>query len=288
VLPVDGNPNATSQVSSSPRRCRRIGGRGVGRAYSGMQLRCGSTFEGNPRVRSSAERPMMLAAPHLGRDVAHKLLEQACGKYGAVEQKRPPSAKVLGKCRRSLACLDQAHSKPSTIEQIYLGVARSFAPPAATHNRRTLMTKRSKHLAFATLNKIRAFYRLEGRAGSSGLGLSQIPRADHGNVGPADIRPSRLISRCCAMTLVGHGASDVSQVSIQWSNSAATVADSPMLFAFRSSPFAAFPWRRHWTMAGCQCAGRVNRASAGHTSRGSCRHLEARGQAVLKDAWLQC
>ena len=70
-----------------------------------------------------AERVMMLLAPHLGRDVAHKLLEEAARK--SIEQKRP-LREVLGEIPEATQLLDRATLENLDVPEKYLGVAEQF------------------------------------------------------------------------------------------------------------------------------------------------------------------
>jgi 3-carboxy-cis,cis-muconate cycloisomerase len=70
-----------------------------------------------------AERAMMLLAPHLGRDAAHKLLEEAVRK--AIEQKRCLS-EVLGEMAEIARLLDHAVLTDLDDPEKYLGVAEEF------------------------------------------------------------------------------------------------------------------------------------------------------------------
>lgn len=70
-----------------------------------------------------AERAMMLLAPHLGRDVAHKLLEEAARK--AIEQKRS-LREVLGEMPEIRRLPDLAFLENLDVPEEYLGVAEEF------------------------------------------------------------------------------------------------------------------------------------------------------------------
>ncbi|HEV2988555.1 MAG TPA: 3-carboxy-cis,cis-muconate cycloisomerase [Candidatus Angelobacter sp.] len=70
-----------------------------------------------------AERAMMLLAPHLGRDVAHKLLEETVRK--AIEQKRS-LREVLGEMPEIRRLPDRAFLKNLDVPEEYLGVSDQF------------------------------------------------------------------------------------------------------------------------------------------------------------------
>jgi 3-carboxy-cis,cis-muconate cycloisomerase len=70
-----------------------------------------------------AERAMMLLAPHVGRDVAHKLLEEAVRK--TVEQKRP-LREVLGEMPEVSRLLNHDVLESLDDPEKYLGVAEEF------------------------------------------------------------------------------------------------------------------------------------------------------------------
>ncbi|HEV3039795.1 MAG TPA: 3-carboxy-cis,cis-muconate cycloisomerase [Candidatus Angelobacter sp.] len=70
-----------------------------------------------------AERAMMLLAPHLGRDAAHKLLEEAVRK--ALEQKRS-LREVLGEMPEARRLPDRAFLENLDVPEEYLGVAEQF------------------------------------------------------------------------------------------------------------------------------------------------------------------
>jgi 3-carboxy-cis,cis-muconate cycloisomerase len=70
-----------------------------------------------------AERAMMLLAPHLGRDVAHKLVEQAARQ--SLEQKRH-LRDVLGEMPEVARLLDRATLENLEVPEEYLGMADTF------------------------------------------------------------------------------------------------------------------------------------------------------------------
>jgi 3-carboxy-cis,cis-muconate cycloisomerase len=70
-----------------------------------------------------AERAMMLLAPHLGRDAAHKLLEEAVRK--ALEQKRS-LREVLGEMPEARRLPNCAFLENLDVPEEYLGVAEQF------------------------------------------------------------------------------------------------------------------------------------------------------------------
>lgn len=70
-----------------------------------------------------AERAMMLLAPHLGRDIAHKLVEQAVRK--SIEQKRH-LRDVLGEMPEVTRLLDRKILENLEVPEEYLGVADVF------------------------------------------------------------------------------------------------------------------------------------------------------------------
>jgi 3-carboxy-cis,cis-muconate cycloisomerase len=81
-----------------------------------------------------AERAMMLLAPHLGRDVAYKLVEQAVRK--SIEQKRH-LRDVLGEMPEVTRLLDRKTLEHLEVPEEYLGMANAFRTrllPPQKHN----------------------------------------------------------------------------------------------------------------------------------------------------------
>ena len=70
-----------------------------------------------------AERAMMLLAPHIGRDAAHKLLEEAVRKSIENEQ---PLGEVLGEMPEVARLLDRAILEGLDVPENYLGAAEEF------------------------------------------------------------------------------------------------------------------------------------------------------------------
>jgi 3-oxoadipate enol-lactonase/4-carboxymuconolactone decarboxylase len=139
-------------------------------------------------------------------------------------------------------------------------------------------------LPFATTNKIRTFYRLEGRAGLPVLVLSQSLGADHGMWDPQ--MPSLLSHfQVLRYDTRGHGASDVpaGDYSIeQLGQDVLGLADalgiSKFAFCGLSMGGAVGQW------LALHAADRLNALVLANTSsRFSAATLEARRQTVLKD-----